>query len=97
MDSNRSSGTDIKDLEKLVQQRYFNQAEYHLIAEVNEQGYAHARALDWRGQELFTGSHEDVASSKARTPYDCPRSSFEVWIFILCKNVFNTTYHAIRG
>lgn len=82
--------SEFKDLEKLVQRRYFDQAEFHLIAELNEQGYAYARALDWRGEELFTGSHENIASDKDKLPYDCPQARFEIWIFVLDAKAFST-------
>lgn len=45
---------DFKDLEKLVRQRYFDDAEYHLHAEVDSAGRGTAEVRDWKGKVLFS-------------------------------------------
>ena len=41
--------SEFKDLELLVQNRYFDDAEFHLSAEICANGEAFAKIVDWRG------------------------------------------------
>lgn len=77
------------DLEALVKNRYFKDAEYHLIARVDKSGKAHATVTDWRGEELFSADHKDLSESKEE-PYKCPPAEFDLWAFILDKATFST-------
>ncbi len=95
---------EFKELEDLVKKRYFNDAEYHLVAEVDENGYAQVRALDWRGEVLFAGSHADITGSpsapenrrKNHTPYGCPPAKFDLWVFILDGKTFSSRSTTVR-
>lgn len=78
---------EFKDLERLVEYKYFKDAEFHLIARV-EDGLAEARVLDWKGETLFEATHEEVL--KNNTKYFCPNSTFELWIYVLQKETFAT-------
>ncbi len=79
---------EFKDLERLVQAKYFDSAEYHLHAEVDETGRATAAVLDWRGQALFVASHSDLV--KSDEGYSCPPAEFDFWVFILDAKTFQT-------
>lgn len=79
---------EFKDLEELVKKRYFNQADYHLVASVNRDGVSRAKVVDWRGQTLFKASHAELASSIERERYRCPPASFDLWVFLLNKDSF---------
>lgn len=87
------------DLEALVKNRYFKDAEYHLIAHVDKNGKAKATVTDWRGEELFSADHKELNESKEE-PYKCPPAEFDLWVFILDKTTFDTrssTLHEVRN
>ena len=81
---------EFADLERIVANRYFTQADYHLIAELDEHGNATARVVDWRDRELFSGSHAEIATRDQSPQYDCPPATFELWAFILSSTNFAT-------
>ena len=81
---------DFEDLAGLVRNRYFDDAEYHLAAGVDESGRATAAVVDWKGQLLFSANHDDIAAAGARRPYQCPAVRFDLWVFILNRATFST-------
>ncbi len=81
---------EFEDLAKLVNRRYFDEAEYHLVAQVNKKGEAGAQVLDWRGEELYSASHEGLTQSADVSPYRCPIVEFELWVFLLVREKFKT-------
>ncbi len=86
----RLSAPEFEDLERLVKQRYFDDAEYRLVARVDETGKAAAQMLDWRGEELYLASHEDLTRNADDGPYRCPAAEFELWVFQLSPQKFKT-------
>jgi len=78
------------DLEALVKNRYFRDAEYHLVARVDNNGKGQAIVTDWRGEELFSAGHEDLIREGQQEPYKCPPAEFDLWLFILNKTTFDT-------
>lgn len=78
---------EFKELESLVRERYFDDAELHLSAEVNAGGEASARVLDWKGKLLYEANHSKIASGKHKT-YRCPSAKLDFWVFILNKETF---------
>ena len=85
---------DFKDLERLVDRMYFDDADYHLTADLVD-GRASAKVMDWRGKTLFEGSHEDISTGRAGTTYDAPDASFDLWAFILTGQAFQTRMTSI--
>jgi len=81
---------EFADLEALVKNRYFKDAEYHLTARVDKTGKAHAAVTDWRGEELFSAGHKDLITEGAEEPYKCPPVEFDLWAFILTKTTFSS-------
>ena len=81
---------DYDDLEALVRNRYFQDAEYHLRAEVRTGGRAVATVSDWKGDVLYQAGHEQITTSKNHPPYRCPRATFDLWVFILNQETFST-------
>lgn len=81
--------SEYEDLESLVRNRYFADAEYHLSAEVRTDGQALAKVSDWKGQLLYQGRHSDVTARDRTKPYRCPPAKFELWVFILKKEAFS--------
>ena len=80
---------EFSDLEKLVKKRYFDDAEFHLTAQVKK-GRATASIHDWKGGILFEASHGDLALKRDKKKYDCPDAIFDLWVFILNKETFET-------
>ena len=81
---------EFADLEALVKNRYFTDAEYHLQTSVDERGFARASVLDWKGQELFRAKHDDLTEAQSGQPYRCPKLEFDLWVFILDAETFST-------
>ncbi len=80
--------TDFEDLEKLVQNKYFRDAEFHLRAWIAQNGYATAIVTDYRDQQLFEATHDDLRLQTNAPPYDCPAVEFDLWVFILKRESF---------
>ena len=81
---------DFDDLAALVRNRYFQDAEFHLVAGVNEAGCAAAEVVDWKGERLFSAEHDALAESRDGRPYLCPAVRFDLWVFILDRDTFST-------
>jgi signal transduction histidine kinase len=76
------------ELEKRVQEAYFEDAEYQLSASLHGNGKAEAKLVDWKGDVLF--SIEDLGSySKRETPYNTVAATLQVWIFVLGSQTFS--------
>ncbi len=81
---------EFAEFESLVQNRYFEDAEYYLTVEVNKQGYIKALVTDHRGGELFSANHEELTKKRGGKPYNCPPAKFDLWVFILKSDSFST-------
>lgn len=66
---------EFADLEATVSNRFFSEAEYHLIATVDGSGHSAAKVLDHRGGILY----QTKALSAAE--YQCPSAQFDLWTF----------------
>lgn len=86
---------DYDDLELLVRNRYFDDAEYHLHAEVAQHGRATATVSDWKSAVLYEADHEKIAKSKDHPLYRCPRATFDLWVFILNQDTFSTRQSSV--
>ena len=67
------------DLEKQVNEAYFEDAELHLKAHLNTDGIAEASVLDWKGSLLFHADHHELSKEAYRTA----PAEFELWVFLL--------------
>lgn len=81
---------EFKEMEKLVNRRYFDDADFHLKTELDKTGKASASILDWRGNLLFKASHDEIANKRNGSIYSCPPTDFEFWAFILNATTFST-------
>ncbi|MEM9109142.1 MAG: ATP-binding protein [Planctomycetota bacterium] len=84
------------DLSKLVEKRYFDDAEFHLIATINEEGLGEARVLDWEGSVLYEATHKDLRRKQQDKVFECPTMTFDLWNFILDKDTFSTRNSTIN-
>ena len=80
---------EFKDLESLVRNRYFDDAEYHLHAELRANGDAVAAVTDWKGQLLYQAEHGNIIGRDRDGPYRCPPATFDLWVFILSRDNFS--------
>jgi signal transduction histidine kinase len=80
---------EFADLEQLVSKRYFDEAEFHLVASVDRQGLATAKVVDWRGEVLFEADHADIRGDDSMEPYGSPPASFDLWVFLLSQTAFS--------
>ncbi len=77
---------EFTDLEQQVRSAYFDDAEFHLKAQLNEEGLAEAWLLDWQGKVLYHTEHPKLSSK----PYKTVSATFELWVFILSSQSFST-------
>lgn len=87
---------EFEDLEKLVRTGYFQDAEYHLTASVDQEGVASASVLDWRGETLFSATHTALTAKRGHRSYACPAASFDLWVFILSASSFSTRSSTLK-
>jgi signal transduction histidine kinase len=76
---------EFKDLESQVKRRYFQDADYHLIAEIRPNGHLSTIVYDWKENVLFEASESDL-----QPPYNAPKMKFELWVFILSGQSFSS-------
>ena len=86
---------EFEDLETLVRGRYFQDAEYHLHAEVNDEGLTSVQFGDWKGEVLLVGTHDDIAVRRKGNRYTSPPLTFDLWVFILNQPTFSTRKSSI--
>jgi signal transduction histidine kinase len=86
----RLKSDEFKEMEKLVSRRYFDEAEYHLEAKINDKGFAEASVLDYKGNVLFKANHQTLAEKRKGKKYECPITTFDLWAFILSATTFST-------
>jgi signal transduction histidine kinase len=79
---------EFRDLENLVGNRYFNEADYHLVATVDGKGIASAKVIDWRDAVLFAVDHGELVTDTGRNKFECPPLTFDLWTFLLSKDSF---------
>lgn len=59
-------GTGFTDLEKQVNEQFFDDAEFVLKASLDEHGYASARLVDWNGTTVAKASHSDISKYRQK-------------------------------
>lgn len=87
--------SEFRDLEKLVQDRYFRDADYHLVAVLTDGGIE-AEVRDFQGRVLFGAGHEEIAVGRDGAPYRSPDSYFDLWAFTLSRQAFSTRSTSIQ-
>lgn len=83
-------GTGYPDLERKVSyiDSYLQDRDFKLEAQLDANGQATSRLLDWKGTVLFSGEHTAIAGN--REPYKTIPASLDVWIYLLGKGSFST-------
>jgi hypothetical protein len=70
------------DLAKQVRERYFDQADYKLVASLTD-GHASMKVLDWKGNTLWQSDSQDAGLTEKPSAYSAPNAEFELWTFLL--------------
>ena len=71
---------EFSDLEERVKKAYFDDAVYHLVAELDKNGRSHVDVFDPRSKDLrWSARHTDIS----KTVYSTAPSKFELWTFLL--------------
>jgi signal transduction histidine kinase len=78
---------EFDDLARLVEARYFPEADYHLRAHTDADGYGHVEVLDGYDKVLYRADHREISEQPAK-PYSCPPVKFDLWVFILSADNF---------
>lgn len=81
---------EFKEMEELVAKRYFDDADYHLVAYVDKNGLGHASIKDYKGNVLFQAKHAVIAKKRKAKIYECPPFTFDLWAFLLNELTFST-------
>lgn len=74
---------EFKEIESLIKKKYFDDASFHLRAEIDSEGNAEATILDWQDKELARADLKTLRKSKKPEKYLAPTAVFDLWIFIL--------------
>lgn len=76
---------EFEDLEKRVRESYFDDAEFRLVAQLDESGCASARVIDRGGAVRWEAKHKDLSEGPEKTSpsYKTPPAIFELWAFNL--------------
>jgi signal transduction histidine kinase len=98
-------GTGFTDLEKQVNQKFFEDAEFFIKASLDENGHATAQLFNWENSLLATASHSDICKYRKKIdvggllidnvdldidrPYETIPINFELWIFQLNSQSFS--------
>lgn len=88
---------EYSDLAEQVSKRYFDQAEFHLHAELRS-GVSTATVSDWQGRVLWRSGAEPLAQ-KGEAVYRAPDATLDFWVFILNQSTFtgrNVQLAAVR-
>jgi signal transduction histidine kinase len=81
---------EFKDLERRVRESYFDDAEFRLVAQLDEQGRASAKVIDRSGMVRWKAEHEDLSIGPKKTspPYKTSPATFELWAFNVSSQKF---------
>jgi len=74
---------EFEDLEKRVRESYFDDAEFRLIAQLDEKGYASAKVMDRNGEVRWDAEHTNLSTDKTKQLYKASSATFELWAFNL--------------
>jgi len=77
---------EFADLEQQVLNAYFDDSEFHLKAQLNEEGLAKAWLLDWKGRILFHTQHHKLSER----PYKTVPATFDLWVFLFNSQTFSS-------
>jgi signal transduction histidine kinase len=74
---------EFKELEKLVQRQYFDEADFFLEAELDEKGKAKATVKNYQGKTIFKAKHSDICKNDNQAVYIGPSCKFQLWAYLL--------------
>ncbi|MCY3959463.1 MAG: ATP-binding protein [Chloroflexi bacterium] len=75
--------SEFKDIEQLVRSAYFDDCEFRLVAQLNDNGRASAKVYDRSGTVKWSSRRGDFDRR-----YSGPAATFELWAFLLQRKSF---------
>ena len=69
---------EFKEIEDLVRTAYFDDCEYRLVANLDQNGCGLAKVFDRSGSARWMSAKDDF-----KEPYHAPVATFELWVFLL--------------
>ena len=85
-----------EDIARLVAEQFFGDAEYRLDATLDEEGHARVSLRDWKGDELATADHSELAKNRDGKIYRTAAARFEFWVFVLDRASFSRRASSAR-
>ncbi len=82
---------EFTELEALVQDAFFEDAEYQLHGSLSDTGHAQAVLLDWKGKELARANHNELSDKI----YQTIPATFDLWVFLLNSKTFSSRKGAL--
>lgn len=73
-------------IDKLARQNFFEDADYHLVASIDESGSPSVKVLDWQDRVRYSAKPQDFQKS---SPYRTPPATFDLWSFKLSRENFS--------
>ncbi len=71
------------EIQALAKKDYRTECDYHLVAELDEEGRASAKVLSAGGKVLFEADHKAIKDADSSSPYVSPAATLELWEFNL--------------
>jgi signal transduction histidine kinase len=72
---------EFSEISKLLEEKYFEDAQYHLVCELDSDGFASASLQDWQGNILTAARHFELKGNEE--PYECSAVNLNFWVFLL--------------
>lgn len=85
---------EFESFERRINRKYFDVADYHLVADINDNGKSTAKLVDWRGEVITSAHHEDIKGEES--PYDTVEAKFDFWWFKLKQESFSNRKATIK-
>lgn len=96
----RLKAHEFTELERLAHSGYFSECDFHLIAELDNEGRASAKVLTAGDKIIFKAKHSEIVpKDRNGSKYLTPASTFDLWEFALSGKRFTTkqvTLKAVR-
>jgi signal transduction histidine kinase len=85
-----------EDIERLVSDQFFSDAEFVLEAALDADGRATVSLRDWRGDEVASAAHDELPGRREGRAYDTAPAQMKFWVFILDRSSFSRRASAAR-
>ncbi|RYZ73024.1 MAG: histidine kinase, partial [Proteobacteria bacterium] len=84
---------EFSSVNNLARQNFFEDADYHLVASIDESGVPSVRVLDWQDRVRYAAKPKDF---EKHAPYRTPPATFELWSFKLSSDNFSAKNSEVK-